>query len=115
MYHFSYAEVLDDNPGEMRARERKAVERSIDLLKAAEAAGPMSRAAVDANIFTVKLWTILIEDLGMAENLLPKQLRADLVSIGIWILKELDEIRMERSTNFRGIIEVSQSIAAGLK
>ena len=41
MYHFSYAEVLDDNPGEMRARERKAVERSIDLLKAAEAAGPM--------------------------------------------------------------------------
>ena len=86
MYHFSYAEVLDDNPSDMRARERQAVERSIDMLKAAEAAGPMSRAAVDANMFTVKLWTILIEDLGMSENLLPKQLRADLVSIGLLLL-----------------------------
>jgi flagellar protein FlaF len=50
----------------------------------------------------------------MAENQLPKQLRADLVSIGLWVLKELEEIRMERSTNFRGVIEVTQSISAGL-
>lgn len=114
MYRFSYAEVLDDNPKEMRARERQALERSIELLRAAEAAGPNSREAIDANQFSAKLWTILIEDLGMAENQLPKQLRADLVSIGLWVMRELEEIRMERSSNYKGIIDVTQSIAQGL-
>lgn len=114
MYHFSYAEVLDDNPSEMRARERKALERSIDLLKAAQAAGPHSREQVEAYTFSMRLWTILVEDLGMAENQLPKQLRADLVSIGLWVMRELENIRMERSSNYKGVIEVTQSIAQGL-
>lgn len=114
MYHFSYAEVLDENPKEMRARERKALDRSIELLRAAETAGPHSREAIDAISFTARLWTILVEDLGMAENQLPKPLRANLVSIGLWVLRELDEIRLERSNNYKGIIEVTESIAQGL-
>lgn len=114
MYRFSYAEVLDDSPKDMRARERQALERSIELLSAAEKAGPHTREAVEANTFSTKLWTILVEDLGMAENQLPKQLRADLVSIGLWVLKELEEIRMERSKNYRGIIDITNSIAQGL-
>jgi flagellar protein FlaF len=114
MYRFSYAEVLDDNPKDMRARERQALERSIELLAAAEKAGPHTREAVEANTFTMKLWTILVEDLGMAENQLPKQLRADLVSIGLWVLRELEDIRTERSKNYRGIIDITNSIAQGL-
>lgn len=114
MYHFSYAEVLDESPKDMRARERMALERSIELLRNAEAAGALSREAIEAYSFSTKLWTILVEDLGMAENQLPKELRAELVSIGLWVLRELDEIRMERSKNYKGIIEVTQSIASGL-
>lgn len=114
MYHFSYAEVLDENPKDMRARERMALDRSVELLRKAEAAGPLSRDALEAHSFTSKLWTILVEDLGMSENQLPKQLRAELVSIGLWVLRELEEIRMERSKNYKGVIEVTQSIAAGL-
>lgn len=114
MYRFSYAEVLDDNPKEMRERERLALQRSIELLQAAAAAGPLSREAVEAHQFSMKLWAIMIEDLGMAENQLPPKLRADLVSIGLWVLKELEEIRSERSTNYKGIIEVTQTIAEGL-
>ena len=68
MYNFSYAEVLDDDPKEMRAREREALNRSIDMLEKAEAAGPNSREAVDANHFTLKLWSILIDDLGKEYN-----------------------------------------------
>lgn len=114
MYRFSYAEVLDDNPKDMRARERQALQRSIELLAEAEKAGPGSRAASEATQFSLKLWTILIEDLGMAENQLPKQLRADLVSIGLWVTRELEQIRQERSTNYKGVIEVTQTIAQGL-
>lgn len=114
MYRFSYAEVLDDNPKDMRARERMALERSIELLKAAALAGPMSTQAHEAYQFTSKLWTILIEDLGMAENQLPKQLRADLVSIGLWVMRELEEIRMERSKNYKGVIDITNTIVEGL-
>jgi flagellar protein FlaF len=114
MYHFSYAEVLDENPKEMRARERQALERSIDLLRKAETAGVNSREAIEANAFSTQLWTILVEDLGMAENQLPKQLRADLVSIGLWVLRELEDMRMDRSQNYKGVIEVTQSISVGL-
>lgn len=114
MYRFNYAEVLDDNPKDMRAREKMALERSIELLKVAEMAGPLSRESVEAIQFSVKLWRILVEDLGMAENQLPAKLRADLVSIGVWVLRELEEIRQERSRNYKGVIEVTQTIAEGL-
>ena len=46
---------------------------------------------------------------------LPQALRADLISIGLWIMREAEQIRLERSTNFRGIIEVSAAIRDGLQ
>lgn len=114
MYQFSYAEVLDETPQGARQRERQAVERSIELLQAADAAGAQSREAVEALLFVRKLWGILIEDLAKSENDLPEQLRADLISIGLWIMREAEQIRLEKSTNFKGIIEVSQTIRDGL-
>jgi flagellar protein FlaF len=114
MYQFSYAEVLDETPQGARQRERQAIERSIELLQAADAAGAQSREAVEALLFVRKLWGILIEDLAKPENDLPEQLRADLISIGLWIMREAEQIRLEKSTNFKGIIEVSQTIRDGL-
>jgi len=57
---------------------------------------------------------VLIEDLAKPENDLPEQLRADLISIGLWVIREAEEIRLEKSTNFKGIIEVSENIRDGL-
>jgi flagellar biosynthesis activator protein FlaF len=114
MYQFSYAEVLDETPQGARQRERQAIERSIELLQAADAAGAQSREAVEALLFVRKLWGILIEDLAKPENDLPEQLRADLISIGLWVMREAEQIRLEKSTNFKGIIEVSQTIRDGL-
>ena len=114
MYQFSYAEVLDETPQGARQRERQAIEHSIELLQAAETAGPQSREAVDALLFVRKLWVILVEDLAKAENDLPQKLRAELISIGLWVMGEAEQIRLEKSTNFKGIIEVSQTIRDGL-
>jgi flagellar protein FlaF len=114
MYQFSYAEVLDETPQGARQRERQAIERSIELLQAADAAGAQSREAVEALLFVRKLWGILIEDLAKPENDLPEQLRADLISIGLWVMREAEQIRLEKSSNFKGIIEVSQTIRDGL-
>ena len=114
MYQFSYAEVLDETPQGARQRERQAIDRSIELLRAAEEAGVQSREAVEALLFARKLWSILIEDLAKQENALPQQLRADLISIGLWVMREAEQIRLEKSDNFTGIIEVSQTIRDGL-
>lgn len=114
MYQFSYAEVLDETPQGARQRERQAIERSIELLQAADKAGPQSREAVEALHFARKLWAILVEDLAKPENDLPQKLRADLISIGLWLMREAEEIRLDKSTNFKGMIEVSETIRDGL-
>jgi flagellar protein FlaF len=115
MYRHSYAEVLEDDCASARASERLALETSIGLLRAAEKKGAGSGEAAQALLFVERLWTIFIEDLGSAANDLPKQLRADLISIGLWMLRETEQIRGRKSENFKGLIEVSAGIVAGLQ
>jgi flagellar protein FlaF len=115
MYQFSYAEVLDEMPAGARERERQAIDRSIELLQAADQAGPQSREAIEALLYARRLWSFFIEDLAKEENDLPRALRADLISIGLWIMREAEQIRLEKSQNFKGLIEVTASIRDGLR
>jgi flagellar protein FlaF len=115
MYKFSYAEVLEDAPQAARERERQALEHCIGLLRAADERGPQSREAAEALLFLRRLWTTLIEDLANPENDLPQALRADLISIGLWVMREADDIRLEKSTSFKDLIEVCAAISEGLK
>jgi flagellar protein FlaF len=115
MYKFYYGEVLDEAPKEARERERSALERSIELLQIAEQKGPTSLEAVHALHFVRRLWGVFIEDLAKPENSLPQKLRADLVSIGLWVMRETEEIRQGRSTDIKGLIEVSRTISEGLR
>jgi flagellar protein FlaF len=115
MYKFYYGEVLDEIPKEQRERERTALERSIELLKIAEQKGAGSVEAVEALLFVRKLWGIFVEDLAMPENGLPQKLRADLVSIGLWVMRETEEIRLGRSKDFKGLVEISRTISEGLR
>jgi flagellar protein FlaF len=115
MYQFSYAEVLDETPKGARERERQAIDRSIELLRAAEKSGARSREAMEAVLYVRRLWAFLIEDLARPENDLPKPLRADLISIGLWLMREAEQVRLESSENFKGMIDVSTSIRDGLR
>ena len=114
MYRSSYAEVLQDTGTEAREQERQAFVHAIRLLRAAEAKGRASREAIEAIYFVRRLWSILLEDLGSAENSLPPALRASLISIGLWIMREAEQIRLEQSDNFKGIADVSAIVEAGL-
>jgi flagellar protein FlaF len=84
------------------------------MLRSAEKAGANSREAVDAICFLNRLWSFLLEDLVKPENALPDDIRANLISIGIWMLKEADAISSGKSKNFAGLIDVSSVIAEGL-
>jgi flagellar protein FlaF len=115
MYQFSYADIQTDSVADAKDRERQLLSRSIDLLTAAHSKGHKSMEAVEAIHFLNRVWTTFIEDLGSSENELPVELRANLISIGLWLLREAEEVRQGRSDNFEGLIEVSQIIRDGIQ
>ncbi|MBB4002487.1 MAG: flagellar biosynthesis regulator FlaF [Aurantimonas endophytica] len=114
MYQFSYAEVTQDVEVDARDRERQALDHSITMLERASVSGPRSRDAIDAIYATRSLWAILVEDLAGEDNGLPEDLRAELISVGLWIMREAEAIRLGKSENFKGIIEISTLIRNGL-
>lgn len=115
MYQFSYSEVADESPREMRGLERRVLDQAIALLRIARDKGPGSRELIDALFFYRRLWSIFMDDLANPENELPEELRAGLISIGIWIVKEIEFIRSGKSTDLTGMIEISEIIRDGLK
>lgn len=115
MYQFSYAEIQSDSVADAKDRERQLLTRSIDLLEAGRQKGPRSIEAVQAIHFLNRVWTAFVEDLGSDENGLPQELRANLISIGLWLLREAEEVRQGRSDNLEGLIEVSQIIRDGIQ
>lgn len=115
MYQFSYADIQTDSVADARDRERQLLTRSIELLAKAMEAGPKSPDNVEALHFVNRIWTAFLEDLGSDENALPPELRANLISIGLWMLREAEAIRQGRSQNYEGMIEVSQIIRDGIQ
>jgi flagellar protein FlaF len=114
MYRQFYAEVVGDSPSVARARERELLERAIRQLAIAKIKGARSPESFEATDYLRRLWAAFIEDLGGDGNSLPDALRASLISIGIWILREVEAIDSGRSDNFDGLIEINQMIADGL-
>ena len=115
MGQFGYAETNADSGKAARAGERALLRQSIELLKLAREHGTQSKAAVGAIYFTNRLWTAFIEDLGGEENRLEPTLRANLISIGISILRSTGRIREGDETAIDEIIEVSGIILDGLR
>lgn len=114
MYKFSYAEILDDGGQEARGREQLALDHAIELLNVASTSGINSPEALTAINYIQNLWSFLIEDLANPENALAAQLRADLISIGLWVIREADRVLRDPSKTFAALIEVNKSIRQGL-
>ena len=114
MYHSIYREMADETTAQIRADERRAFVRSIELLKLARSKGRGSRESVEALFFLHRLWTLLLEDLAGDGNGLPDSLKASVISIGIWVLRRAEDIRQGKVDDFSGLIEVSESIHNGL-
>jgi flagellar protein FlaF len=115
MYEFSYNEVVEESPQLMRARERQAMDRVIDLLRAARARGPGGREVIEALFYLRRLWAIFLDDLRNPDNELPEQLRAGIISIGIWMNKEIDRVRSGETTDLTPMIEINEIVRDGLR
>ena len=115
MYEFAYNEVVEESRQTMRARERAAMDRVIGMLRAAQEKGPLSRERVDALYYLRRLWMIFLDDLNDPNNELPAQLRAGIISIGIWMMKEIDRVRSGATDDLDPMIEINEIIRDGLK
>ncbi|QRM54250.1 flagellar biosynthesis regulator FlaF [Sinorhizobium sp. BG8] len=115
MYQFSYAEIMEDGVALSKDRERQVLDRSIALLIAAKNAPTFGREAIEAAYYTRRVWVRFIDDLSNPENELDKELKANLISIAIWILRETEAVRKRKSDNFQGIIDITTIIRDGLK
>ena len=115
MYQHSYAEVLEDDQQEGRRIEAEALDTVVTMLMRASRLPSPSIDGVHALHLTRELWMILMRELARDDNALPETLRASLISIGIWILKEADAIRLGTSTNYAGIADICAIVRDGLR
>ncbi len=115
MYRFSYNEILEDAPDLCRERERAAFDRALALLRKADAADAKFEDRGEAVSFLQRLWDVLIEDLLNPENGLPEPLRTDLVSIGLWSMREASEALRLPERSLAPLIDVNTAIRDGLR
>ena len=114
MYQKAYQEIADDDFSTERANEAMAIEHAISMMREGEK-DIRSVEAVKALHFTRRLWMYFLDDLTAPENGLPDGLKAHLLSIGIWILKELGRIENREHDSFADIMSVMEIIRDGLK
>src|SRR5262245_58829876 len=72
------------------------------------------RERVDAAKWNRDVWAAFRQDLTHEHNKLPKDLRASLVSISLWIEKEAMRV-MNGSGDLDALIDINRNIMAGLK
>jgi flagellar biosynthesis activator protein FlaF len=114
MYRRHYAEIAEEASHVARRRERSILESAVAKLREAKLRGARSPESFEATDYVRQLWTVFLADLSNDENALPVALRASLISIGIWVRREVDRIDTGQSENFDGLIEINQMIADGL-
>lgn len=110
----AYEAVVDDSAYEARSRERQALSLGIDRLERIQKDRFSVEDLVESLLYVRRLWTIFIEDLAHPENALPEKLRADIISIGLWIVKEADRLREQRSNDVEQLIEINRLIRDAL-
>jgi flagellar biosynthesis activator protein FlaF len=115
MYRFSYAEVIEDSSRDCRQREFELFQRAIDLMKTAKGMPSQSPEMIDAVVFVQRLWTFLIKDLGHPDNGLPDQLKGQLISIGLWVMRESDRVVRGEQKGLEALIDINAMIQEGLK
>ena len=94
-----------------RELERRAFMTVIGrLTDAKEKSGTV---LIEACHLNTQLWTTLLVDLSIPENALPEELKARLISIGIWVLRYTPGV-MAGKAAIDPLINVNRSIAEGL-
>ena len=114
-YRLHYAEIQSGSQVDSRGLERGLLLRSTSMMRDAMADPSSYAKAIEARHFSSRVWTALLQDLSAQDNHLPLETRAGLISIGIWVLRELEALRETGTAKFDDLVEITEMIAEGLR
>jgi flagellar biosynthesis activator protein FlaF len=98
-----------ETPRELECRAFSVV---IGKLTDAKTAG--GQALIDACYLNNQLWTALTVDLSLADNPLPEDLKARLISLAIWVQRYTPQA-MAGTASVDALIAVNRNILDGLR
>jgi len=85
---------------------------TADLVRAKEA-GLKFAALAEALETNRKLWNVLAADCALPENQLPLQLRAQIVSLALWVARYSSEV-LRDGAELDPLIEINKTMMEGL-
>lgn len=110
----SYAQyqIAQQNSESPKQSEARALTLANSRLIAAKESG--SHYDVIAAVhFNRRVWTVFQTDLISPDNALPDYLKAQLISLAIWVQKQGSKV-MRKQANIDTLVEVNQNIIEGL-
>jgi flagellar protein FlaF len=99
-----------ETPRQAEYRLFAEVTAALADAKQRAASGPDLVAALDWNR---RLWSALSADCGSTANGLPRELRAQIISVGIWVSRYASEVARGQA-DIDPLIDVNRSIMEGL-
>lgn len=82
------------------------------LIEAQESTDATKR--VDAVLWNRQIWSAFRVDLMDPNNALPKPIRAQLISLSLWVDRETHAV-LDKKSDMSALIEINKSIMEGLK
>jgi flagellar protein FlaF len=83
------------------------------LLRMKEGAAPQPTALAEALDINKRLWNLLAADCATAQNQLPQGLRAQIMSLAIWVSKYSSEV-LRAGAEIDPLIDINRTMMEGL-
>jgi flagellar protein FlaF len=109
---YQQAAARAESPRDIEYRLFGQVTRA--LMTASEAQAADIGARMDALDWNRRLWSVLAADCASAGNQLPEQLRANIISLSMWVNRHTSAI-MRNEAEFAPLIDVNRMIMQGLE
>lgn len=116
----AYRKTINQTATSRDTEYRLLAQVTAELLKAVEnqkgaTADPVKTAQVATALnWNKQVWDVFVEDCGSEGNQLPRELRAAIVSLGIWVTKET-ALALEGQGDIDSLVAVNRDIMKGLK
>jgi flagellar protein FlaF len=108
---YQRAAARTENPREAEYRLFGQVTRA--LLEAAEMAPENTAGRMDALDWNRRLWSALASDCSAPENVLPDALRAQIISLSLWVSRHTSAV-IRREEDIEPLIDINRIMMQGL-
>ncbi|MFT4253935.1 MAG: flagellar biosynthesis regulator FlaF [Caulobacter sp.] len=108
---YQQAATRTENPREVEYRLFGQVTRA--LMEASEAEDGDIQKRIHALDWNRRVWSALATDCSLPENTMPKELRASIISLSLWVSRH-SSLVMRKEEDFEPLIEINRMIMQGL-